>query len=180
MCRRRSRRFGNMRRRFGNALELIAGDETQGFRVQAIAEAGGARSVFKHVPQVCAATLAENLGADHTVATICFLADIFLRHRSEEAWPTRAGLEFRRRLKQRQIAADADEHAGPFFVQQTAAKGRFGIFSAGDVVLLGRQTFPPFGLGENQRGHLSWFAKSAIGADGSNTNVWHGSAPFGL
>src|SRR6185312_16200951 len=64
-----------------------------------------------------------------------------------KARPASAALELGLGIEQRQGAAGAAKGAGAVFVEQRRAARRFGALLAQDVVDVGAQPLPPFGIG---------------------------------
>ncbi len=56
--------------------QFLPGDKLQGGGIETIPEAGGGRSIVKHVPQVRIAVLASDLGSDHEQAPVLVLYDV--------------------------------------------------------------------------------------------------------
>src|SRR5207249_4148050 len=83
------------------------GDEPEGRRVQAVAQAGGRRAVGKHVTEVAVTPPAADLGADHPGTRVADGSDVIGIERLEEAGPARARLELRLGPEERQAAQPA-------------------------------------------------------------------------
>src|SRR5689334_11728851 len=70
-------------------------DELQRGGVHAVALMRRRWAVRKHMSEVAVAARATRLGPHHPVRAVDDLADMLGVDRLEEAWPARAGLEFR-------------------------------------------------------------------------------------
>src|SRR5262245_26549530 len=121
--------------------------------VDAIARAGGFRSVGEDMAEMRIARCATNLGAAHEPRAILVLAHGARLGRRPEARPTGAGIEFGIRRKERRTAAHALEHAVALFAVERMREGGLGAVLAGDPVLLGREQLSPLfvGLGDFSR-----------------------------
>ena len=102
------------------------------------------RAVIEYMPEMAATTAAMYLVADHAMTAVRFHFDR-AGNRVVEARPTCSTLEFHFRCKQRLIAGNAPERAGPLLVQQRAAARHFGavlahVFLRGLAVQLGFKT----------------------------------------
>src|ERR1700688_5170604 len=95
---------------------------------------------------MAAAAAAMHLGALHAPAAVGGVLDRS-RHRSVEARPAGAALEFLFRSEQRLLAAGAIKRAGALFVIERAAARPLGTVLAHDVKLLGREQLLPLRLG---------------------------------
>lgn len=74
---------------------------------------------------------------------IFHLGNIFLRKRSPEAGPTRAGIEFRLRTEQRRVAADTAKDAAAMLVQADARERHLRICLPGDIKGIFAQPLKP-------------------------------------
>lgn len=72
--------------------------------------------------EVAAAARTANLGAQHAVAGVVKFDDIFSGKGLEKTRPAGAGMEFRLRAEERQVAARAKIHAVLFVIEQRAAE----------------------------------------------------------
>src|SRR5271156_5985210 len=84
--------------------------KSQGYRIHAIAQAGWARSVVKHMPEVCFASPAGDRDALHPQAVVGEFHDIFLGDGLPETWPAGVRLKLGGGTEQSGIAADASEN----------------------------------------------------------------------
>src|SRR6185437_3100971 len=118
--------------------------------VDAIAQARRRRSIRKNVAEMAAATTAMHFRAHHAVALVVRGFDRS-GFRVVEAWPAGATLEFLFGHEQRLPASGALEGAGAFLEIERAASRPLGAMTTHDVVLLGREHLPPFGVGMGYR-----------------------------
>src|SRR6185312_5904120 len=112
--------------------------EGQRQAVDAVPLAGGWRAVVEDMAEMSAAAPAMDLRADLQQRTVFVLAD-GVRQRFPEAWPARAGIEFRLRGIKGKIAAGAMEDTDSMLVEKRAGEGRLGALLPQDIVLVGRQ-----------------------------------------
>src|SRR6185312_13691966 len=115
--------------------------------VHAVAQAGRRGAVVKHVPEMAAAAPAVHFGAVDSHGGIG-AGQHGVGQRLVEARPTSAALELGLGIEQRQGAAGAAKRAGTVFVEQRRTTRRLGALLAQDVVDVGAQPLPPFGIGE--------------------------------
>ena len=115
---------------------LVLFDQIQRGRIDAVAKAGGTRSIREYVAQMRIASAAKDFLAHHPVAGISL--DFYFRfiYRRIETWPAGTGMKFCLRREERLAAAHADVRARSFGVFIFAGPWGFGAFSAGDVILL--------------------------------------------
>src|SRR5262245_57636798 len=107
--------------------------------VDAKPEAARRRPVGEHVAQMGVADVASRLDALHAVALVEVVRDDAFLERLREARPTRAAVEFARRVEQRRAAADAVVAARREQPAHLGAEGPLGAFLARDLILLGRE-----------------------------------------
>src|SRR5688572_15602793 len=88
-------------------LRVVLRAKTQRSRVDAVAQAGGLRSIVEHVAEVGVAVGAGDLGAHHAMRQVTVLVDAFASQRQPETGPAAARVELLRRLEQVRAAADA-------------------------------------------------------------------------
>src|SRR5665213_1524628 len=124
-------------------LGLILFRETQCRRIDAEAHTGRRGPVGEDVPQMSMALPADHFRPRHAVRPVGLRLDFRFVRRRAEAWPARARIEFRVRLKKRLATADALICAGSFCFPKFAGKGRFRAFAARDVILLRSQLRSP-------------------------------------
>src|SRR5262249_2522593 len=91
-----------------------------------------------------AAMAANDPGALHHVATVLMLLDRFGVEAVRVTWPAGAGIKLGVGGEERLSAANTDVSASLMTVPVLSGEGAFGPFFARDVILLGRQLFPPF------------------------------------
>src|SRR5262245_847320 len=115
--------------------------------VDAIARAGGFRSVREDMAEMRIARRAADLGAAHEPRAILVLTHGARRGRCPETGPAGAGLEFGIRRESRRAAAHAFERAVALFAVERMREGRLGAVLAGDAVLLGREQLSPLLVG---------------------------------
>src|SRR6266478_8684489 len=85
-------------------------------RIDAVAQAGRAGPVVKHVSEMAVAFRTKHLGPDHAVADVAFLVDMALGRRLGKARPAAAGIELGVGFEQRLPTAGADVGAGPLLM----------------------------------------------------------------
>src|SRR5262249_5304897 len=118
--------------------------------VDAIAQMGWRRAVFKDMAEMAAAAAAVHLGADHAVTAggrglDCVGLGI-IGARAAGA-PPELGLGDEQLLS----ATGTIERAGALFIIQRAAARPLGAVLAHDVILLGAENFAPFRFGMADR-----------------------------
>src|SRR5438309_4612481 len=139
---RRSATLSLHRLAFGCAAAELVGQplacrgEIEADRIDAIALAGGRRSVVEHVALVRPAPCADDFRPAHAVARIADVFKVLLGERLSEARPSGAALELGPAVEQREPAQAAGENAGPLFVEEDAAEWRFGAMLEQNVPLL--------------------------------------------
>src|SRR6478672_12508864 len=94
--------------------------------------------------EMTAATCAQHLGADHSVAGVRLRVDRFVGSRRVERGPAAAGVVLSLRLEQLGSAAGATVGAGLEREVVLARERRFSALLAQNSVLLGRQFGTPF------------------------------------
>ena len=82
-------------------------NKPQRCRIHAVAEMRRLRPVIENVSEVSVTLGAGNCGADHAVGQVSLLRDVFLGDRRPETRPARSRVEFRRRVEQRVVTANA-------------------------------------------------------------------------
>src|SRR5690554_527887 len=87
---------------------LLLGNKVQGYRVEAITQPGGRRSIFKYMSKMAAAAGTGNLGANHTMTEVRCLGDVFLHCRLVEARPATTGIELGRGIEQQAATTDTE------------------------------------------------------------------------
>lgn len=122
--------------------------EIEDHAIDAIAKAGGGRTVFKYVSEVGLAAAALHFGAVHAVAVVGQIDDAGFADGSVEAGPTAAAFKFSIAFKEG-IAAGGTE-VGAYFLRMLEGAGArpFGAFLACYVVHVLGQNFFPFFIGE--------------------------------
>ena len=108
--------------------------ELQGCRVEAVALAGGWRTVVEHVSEVRTAAGAVDLRADHAVTVIHVTRDVLGIDRLIEARPAGARMELVLAGEQRQPADHAAVGALFLVVEQRAAERGLGVRLLRDTV----------------------------------------------
>ena len=88
--------------------------------------AGRRRAVRKNVPEMAPAACTDFFHADHSIARVAHPPNVCLVIGLEEAWPTRTGVEFRTRPKERQTAEAARVHAILVVVEKHTTEGGLG------------------------------------------------------
>jgi hypothetical protein len=144
--------------------------KTQRDGVEAVAQAGGTRTVLEDVAEVGIAPRTDDFRARHAVAAVDDRFDIFLRHRLEETWPAGAGIEFRVRFEQGQVTADAVVDAILVVIVEHAAEGLFGAFAARDPVLFTGELLLPFLVGFDDFLHGMMAPNARVRVDGDAEN----------
>jgi hypothetical protein len=116
--------------------------------VDAVALTGGVGAVVEHVPEMTAAALAQHLGAPHEQAPIFAQLDVLGDRGFVEARPAGPRLEFGVGVKQLSAAAGAAVRAVVLDVDVVAGERSLGGVFAQYLVLLGRESRPPFLVGQ--------------------------------
>ena len=98
------------------------------------------------MPQVRAARVAHDFIPHHPMAVVAMHVDRLRRHLLIEARPAAARIELCRRVEQQLAADDAVVLAVFLMVPILAGEGSFGPLLLGDMVLLGREPGPQFGV----------------------------------
>src|SRR5438270_8638549 len=127
---------------FGCAAAELVGQplacrgEIEADRIDAIALAGGRRSVVEHVALMRPAPCADDFRPAHAVARIADVFEMPLGERLSEARPSGAALELGPAVEQREAAQAAGENAEPLLVEEDATKRRFGAMLEQNVPFL--------------------------------------------
>src|SRR4029079_9529493 len=129
------------------AATLVFGIELQRTTIDAIALAGGFRSVSEDVAEMRLTIGAADLRPAHQEFAILVLAQGAVVCRCIEARPARAGIVFGIGAEQRRAASDAFVHAVALLLPARMAEGTLGAMLAGDVILLESQLFRPLSIG---------------------------------
>src|SRR5690349_18265280 len=101
-----------------------AGNELERRAVHAVAQPGRPGPVVEDVAEVSAAAPAVHFGAQHAERAVAALGHS-VRQRLPEARPAGAAVELGSRREQLELAAGADEPAGPVLVVQRAREWAF-------------------------------------------------------
>src|SRR5690606_8987760 len=107
-------------------------------------------TILEDMPLMAAAIAAMDFGADHAERIV----DIGAKgtgNEGVEARPAGAALKLGGGVEQRLIAARVSENTLPMLIEQRRGKGAFGALFAQDVIGLGREFCPPFGIGQLER-----------------------------
>ena len=131
----------------GRVFEMLIFLEGERGRIEAKAQAGGLRAIFKNVPKMGSAANTFDLGPIHAVAAVGFAQDVFFGDRLKETGPAGAGIELGFGREQREVATDAVVNAGFVLVIKCAAKGGFRALIARNAKLFRRQKLGPLRIG---------------------------------
>ena len=118
-------------------------DEAQGGGVHAVTQSRRFGAIVEDVTEVRIAFGARDSGTNHPESTVANLRHIFFGDRLPEARPARAGIEFRSRIKQRIVAADAAVQSLLVQVPVLAGEGQFGVGLPRNVISIRRQLLAP-------------------------------------
>jgi hypothetical protein len=105
---------------------ILIWDEFQRYRIDAIAQAGWGRAVWKHMTLMTAALGADGLNAAHAIGIVLNQAHMNWIDGRIKARPTGAGLKFGLGPKQGQAAQAAAIGSRLFLIEQAAAKRGLG------------------------------------------------------
>src|ERR1035438_6840341 len=114
--------------------------------IDAVAQAGGTRSVGKDVAQMAAAVGAGNLDAAHAQVPVLVLGNDRRVGRQQKAGPAAAGVELGPAQKQQRPAARAVVVPCLVVLGQRAGEGPLGGLFAQNAVLLRREQCAPLRL----------------------------------
>ena len=98
--------------------------------------AGRRRAVRKNVSEVAPAACTDFFYADHSIASVAHPPNVCLVIGLEEAWPTRTGVEFRTRPKERQTTEAARVDAILVVVEKHPTEGSLCAVLEQHVVFL--------------------------------------------
>ena len=130
-------------------FEVFLGDEAQGRRVDAVAQAGGGRAVVEQVPKVGVGMLAANFGAHHQETRVALLHDVFLYQGPGKTGPARTGFELVRGAEQGLAGNDIDVDAGLVVVPIGVAERPFCTVLSRDLILQVGQSGAQLLIGRN-------------------------------
>src|SRR5205823_1563902 len=130
-------RFSSERERIMLRLPLLLGIQFEGGGIDAVAQAGGLRSVLEDVSEMSAARTAHHFRPLHAVAAILFGLDVLFGQRLVETWPACTRFIFRAGIEHRITASDAGVDAGFFRLVIFACERRLGPFIPAHMVLFG-------------------------------------------
>ena len=145
---------------------LLAKNQRLG--VKAVSQPARWRTVLKYVPEMSTAAGAANLRADHAVAPILNLGDIFPREGLEKAGPSRAGVELCLRIEERQITPGAEINASLLVIQQGAAEWPLRPLCAEDLKAFRPELLQPLIVRLAYAGHLGGRKRDIAGAEQAN------------
>ncbi len=128
-------------------FEVLIFFESERSGIEAEAQTGGGRAVFKNMAQVCAATDAFDFRPSHAVAVIGFGEDVLLGDGLKETGPAGAGIKLCLGCEQRQVATNAVINTRFVLVVKRAAECGFRALIARDMKHFGLQEFGPFRVG---------------------------------
>lgn len=94
------------------------------------------RPVRKNVSEMATAAATDLFHADHSIAIVAHPPDVSLVIRFEKAGPTRAGIEFRARPKERQATEAAGVNTILVVVEKHTAEGGLGAVLEQHVAFL--------------------------------------------
>src|ERR1700680_3261702 len=123
--------------------------ELQRDAVDAIAQSRRRRTVVEDVTEVAVAALAVDLVALHSDAHVARFRDRIFQRRVETR-PAGSAVEFRHRLKERQVATGARKRPGSVLVLERARPRNLGAAPAQDVELFRAEAFPPGIVGQDE------------------------------
>src|SRR3989344_1007300 len=127
-------------------------------RIDAVALAGGRRTIVEDVPEMRSAAGADDFRAIHAIRGVFFERDR-ARECLIERRPTGTGIKFRVRYEECVAAGDAFEHALAFLFQEFPGKKRLCPLLAQDGVLLQGEFLLQFLFG----GHVThWFDNNIL------------------
>lgn len=135
---------------FGLFFFVVPGFHVFGFfkvedhAIDAIAQAGGGRTVFKYVAEVGLAAATFHFGAAHAMGIVGQVDDAGFADRCIEAGPTAATLEFSVAFEESVSAGCTIVGAYFFRVLKGAGTRALCAFHPGDVVYFGIKGFFPF------------------------------------
>ena len=121
--------------------------EIQGGRVHAVPHPGWARTVRKEVPEVGITIRASHFGADHAMAPVPVLGDVFLLPRGKETRPSRATVELGLGVKEGRATTDTGIGALVVVIPELASECPLGPLLPGDVILHGTELVAPIFFG---------------------------------
>jgi hypothetical protein len=111
--------------------------------IDAVTQVGRGRAIVEHVPQVPAATGAEDLRAHHIMRVVQLLLHRFLAGRFVKAGPAAVGVELGGRLEQQFATPGTVVRAPPFLVQVLPRVGGLCPRPTQHLIGLGRKNLPP-------------------------------------
>ena len=155
----------------GRALRVLR-LQVQSARVDAVAQAGGVRTVVEHVSEVASAAAAQDLGPPHPEAAVLANLDVLRDGRLVEAGPAGAGIELGVGAEQLGATAGAVVHPVVLDVHVLARERPLGAVAAQDLVLVGREALPPLLVSQVNFGRAAHrFAVSCSGGAAVNVSV---------
>lgn len=137
-----------MRRRGSGRWGSAGGDKFEGVAVDAVARAGGARSVVEDVAEVTFTAGADVFRAAHAKGAVGAVEHVAGGDGRVETRPAGAGIVLGGGFEKWQVAAGADEGARFLGMEERAGMGAFGTALAEDVKLLRLEALAPLGFGE--------------------------------
>jgi hypothetical protein len=90
---------------------------------------------------------ASRFSASHAVTSVGVLGDVAAVGGSEEAWPSRAGIELRVGAKEQRSATNAVVGSVIVLIPVLSGKGALGATAAGYLILLGSKLLLPLRVG---------------------------------
>jgi len=105
--------------------------------IDAIAQSGGGRAIFKHMTHMGAAFGTMDFIARHAQGIIYMLGQCMGGNDIKKGWPARAGIIFVGGIKQWGVTGYTGINTGAFFIQPWSRKRGFGGTGNGNTFLFG-------------------------------------------